>query len=328
MKTSKKAGKITKVTVFLILLLLILTFFSCITVPGVTSRIPQKDWIDPRDLGAAGIFSEKKNTIDLIVVGDSESFTAFSPYRLWEKQRITSYVCGQSAQHTAEAYYLLKQALRLQHPKLVILETDELFTCAGLKGESELAVEETLRYYFPVLTYHNRWKEAIGLSEQLRMPKDETSYKGFQIRKSACPYEGENYMKPSENAAKISPPVKFYLEKIQELCRKEGCGLLLLSVPSPKNWNVEKHNGTAQCAQELGIPFLDLNCMTEELGIDWQKDSYDGGDHLNLSGAQKVTDYLGKYLRESYHFRGNYSEETQRRWAAGLKKYQEAVRLA
>ena len=141
MKTSKKAGKITKVTVFLILLLLILTFFSCITVPGVTSRIPQKDWIDPRDLGAAGIFSEKKNTIDLIVVGDSESFTAFSPYRLWEKQRITSYVCGQSAQHTAEAYYLLKQALRLQHPKLVILETDELFA-DGLRQGSVFVTRE------------------------------------------------------------------------------------------------------------------------------------------------------------------------------------------
>lgn len=322
MKILKNTGKIL---LFLFLLAVFLSFLSSLTVPQPMTHIPQKDWIDPRDLGAAGIISEKENTIDIVITGDSESFTAISPYRLWEKQKITSYVCGQSAQHTAEAYYLLKRAFRLQNPKLVILETDELFTCAGLKGESELAVTEAMKSHFPVLTYHNRWKEAAGLSEQLQMPQDETSYKGFQIRKSACPYEGKKYMEPAENAAKISLPVRFYLEKIQELCRRENCGLLLLGVPSPKNWNTEKHNGTAQCAEELGIPFLDLNCMTKEIGIDWQKDSYDGGDHLNLSGAEKVTDYLGKYLRDNYHFRENYSDETLRRWNAGMKKYQDAA---
>ena len=50
-------------------------------------------------------------------------------------------------------------------------------------------------------------------------------------------------------------------------------------------------------AQELGVPYLDGNML--ELGIDWDRDSYDGGDHLNYYGAAKVTGWLGTYLQEN-----------------------------
>lgn len=313
------------------LLLLILSFLSYAAVPYRLAKIPQKDWIDPRDFGAVGISEEVPGSIDILIAGDSESYTGISPYRLWEKQKITSYICGQSAQHTVEAYYMLKQAFSSQHPKLVILETDELFTCAGLKGEAELAVTETLEHYFPVLSYHSRWKETVGLSEPVQLPQDETSYKGFQIRKSARPVTQTGYMEQTAEAAFIRLPVKFYLKKIYELCRQHDCDMLLLSIPSPMNWNMQKHNATAAWAREYGIPFLDLNTETEKIAVDWQKDSYDGGDHLNLSGAEKVTDYLGEYLNDHYDlssFRRDRKQTIQSLWDNALKKYQEAVRNA
>ncbi len=75
-------------------------------------RITDASWIDNRDRNALSVLNEPENSIDVLVLGDSESFTSISPYRLWEKQKITSYVCGQTGQQISEAYYLMKRAFQ------------------------------------------------------------------------------------------------------------------------------------------------------------------------------------------------------------------------
>ena len=88
-----------------------------------------------------------------------------------------------------------------------------------------------------------------------------------------------------------------YLDDIDTICRENGASLVLVSTPSPKNWNYEKHNGVMQWAEENSVSYIDLNLIAE-IGIDWATDTKDGGDHLNLEGAKKVTYYLGGILGE------------------------------
>ena len=50
--------------------------------------------------------------------------------------------------------------------------------------------------------------------------------------------------------------------------------------------NEENKNITiADVAEALEETFLDGNLMADEIPIDWQRDTSDGGDHLNYSGA-------------------------------------------
>ena len=130
-------------------------------------RITDASWIDNRDRNALSVLNEPENSIDVLVLGDSESFTSISPYRLWEKQKITSYVCGQTGQQISEAYYLMKRAFQNQRPDLVILETSELFTHANLVEELRMAVTETGKDYVPVFSYHNRWKDLFFSQRRL-----------------------------------------------------------------------------------------------------------------------------------------------------------------
>ena len=38
----------------------------------------------------------------------------------------------------------------------------------------------------------------------------------------------------------------------------------------------------------------------EEIGIDWNTDTYDAGLHLNVYGAEKASVWFGKVLAENY----------------------------
>ena len=40
--------------------------------------------------------------------------------------------------------------------------------------------------------------------------------------------------------------------------------------------------------------------QTEKIGLDFSEDTYDGGYHLNLSGAVKLSRYFGNILMEEH----------------------------
>ena len=49
-------------------------------------------------------------------------------------------------------------------------------------------------------------------------------------------------------------------------------------------------------ADEKGVPFINYMKMTDELGMDWKQDSVDGGWHLNMYGAEKVSRHMAEYI--------------------------------
>ena len=79
-------------------------------------------------------------------------------------------------------------------------------------------------------------------------------------------------------------------------CRERNITPILITTPSPVKWDMAKHNGLQAIADELGIDYVDLNLVHTDLGIDWDKDTFDAGDHLNVYGAVKVSRYVGEYL--------------------------------
>ena len=51
-------------------------------------------------------------------------------------------------------------------------------------------------------------------------------------------------------------------------------------------------------AAEHELLYLNYLELLDETGIDFQTDTYDGGLHLNLSGAEKLSMHFGKVLAE------------------------------
>ena len=269
----------------------------------------------------ASVSAEKKNTIDVLVAGDRESYTSVSPMDLWDRAGIAAYDCGQPGQRIQETYYILKTAFRTQSPKLVLFETNTMFRDPGFLKNVQLSLTEPLAYHFPVIKYHNAWK---ALFDGPGGPKK--SYKGFEIRDKVVSYEGdEEYMKETKDKAQIPEVVRIYMEKIKRLCEKNGADLLLVSAPSPKNYNYKKHNSLEEYARENDLPYVDLNMKFRDIGIDWKQDSYDRGDHLNISGARKVTAYIGQYLADNYDLPDRRNDDGWREWDNLAREYLEEL---
>lgn len=99
---------------------------------------------------------------------------------------------------------------------------------------------------------------------------------------------------------------------------------MLVSAPCVKNWSCEKHNTTHELAEKLGVEYMDMNYMQEEIPIDWSKESRDGGEHLNYAGAEKVTSYFGAYLLKNI-FTDHRNDKSFEDWNKAYKSFLKEV---
>lgn len=274
------------------------------------------------ETSANGILGEQDSTIDVVIIGDSESHSAISPMQIWQEKGYTSYVCGSSAQTLDYSFTMLKRAFRKQKPKIVILETNAIYR----EMTADHAALTKLGDFLSVFRYHNRWKALNRNDLKGRIEYTWTDdYKGYIYSKEVNACKQENYMKPTETVAHIPDLNLRYVRKIKDYCEMNGAKLVFLSTPSPVNWHYERHNGIAALAKELNSEYIDLNMMNDEIRIDWTKDTRDKGDHLNIYGAKKVTHYLGDYLSRTNTMDDHRKDTKYEKWNEALIKYELAV---
>lgn len=258
---------------------------------------------------------------DVIFIGDCEVYENFSPITLWENYGITSYIRGSAQQLIWQSYYLLEETLRYETPDVIVFnvlsmqyenpqkEAYNRMTLDGMKWSmskiqdiqvSMLEDESFLEYVFPLLRYHSRWNELTRDDFHYLWKKDKISHNGY-------------YMRVDVKASNGAPPAKMlanyqfgerayrYLEQIRMLCEENGITLILIKAPSIyPHWYEEWEVQIEDYAKEHELMYLNFLELFEETGIDLNFDTYDGGLHLNLSGAEKLSMYFGKILSEEF----------------------------
>jgi hypothetical protein len=116
-----------------------------------------------------------------------------------------------------------------------------------------------------------------------------------------------------------------YLEKMRLLCEEKGIQLILIKAPTNfwgYYWYDEWEEQIASYAKEKNLPYYNFIPKAEEIGIDWSRDTYDGGAHLNVYGAEKLTAYFGKILREQFNIADRRGDTTVTAvWNEKLDRY-------
>ena len=70
----------------------------------------------------------------------------------------------------------------------------------------------------------------------------------------------------------------------------------------------------------------DLNQRAAEIGIDWEWDTNDGGDHMNLTGATKVAAFMGKYLSSKEDLTDYRGDPAYQDWDEEIVEYDRLVK--
>jgi len=275
------------------------------------------------DVAANGILGEPERTLDVLFIGDSVSYCSVIPIQIWRDYGITSYMCGTSLQQLYYSKDFLYKVFENQSPKVVVLETTPIFSNFAYKKNIWTMLERT----FPVFRYHDRWKEfgtMLELDTDLNIEyAHQEVNKGYYYSPAIEVVEAGDYTAPTDEVAGILDDNKQTLIEIKEFCEEKDVKLILFSAPNTLTWRPDCHNALVKLAEEFGLPYFDMNYMTDEVPIDWSKESFDGGDHLNFDGAQKVTAYLGQYLSEMKFFEDKRKNPTYDFWNEAQVKFYE-----
>lgn len=68
-----------------------------------------------------------------------------------------------------------------------------------------------------------------------------------------------------------------------------------------------------------------MNLSIEEMNLNWNEDSKDGGDHLNLKGAKKASAFLGNWLKQKLELPDRRTEENYQLWNTQLETYHKLI---
>lgn len=279
----------------------------------------------------------EKDSLDVLVLGSSHAYVDINPAVFWSEYGIAAYdLCG-SNQPMWNTYYYLKEALKTQTPKVVVLEAycvslDLEYIDEGriiknyyglspsmdkLRAGMESVPKDQWKEYLPEwVRYHNRYQE-LEPSDFLPYLGQSNVYQNWKGFGNNCAimetYTQEDFY--TEEAFPLHEKAERYYRKIIELTKAERIPLYIIVSPycGINREEFGKYNRAEEIAGEYGIPFVNYNLLCDEIGIDYGEDGADSG-HLNHIGSEKLTKYLGNYLKEQYALADHRGDETYISW--------------
>lgn len=367
--------KLLRAVCFCLLFVLLFVFLSGAFIPRSGTR---EDGMEGRISRAYR--GEPSNTIDTVFIGNSDIYRAISPVDLFHETGITSAIAGKPNKQLEEVSGDIRDILRYQKPKTIVLETDCMFsgtnpgfkkgispleaeakaaakesaastnaparksadakkasanlvkqnffeTCKALLQEYDSAILAALNYKYPLVKYHDNWRN-LKLSSFLQ-PRGQYRFanKGMAYADTVKPYHyGSQYMQLSGGKhAMLSQEKLDQFEKVYELCQQNGVRLVLLTVPSANTWNKGKSDTVHELAKKYDLTYYDYNRQLPP-GFDWMTGSKDGGNHLNYAGAAAVTkDLAGKLSGDLSMQPSPLTKEQKAQWQKDYEEFHKRV---
>lgn len=286
---------------------------------------------------------------DVVFIGNSHVVNDIFPFVLWRNYGIASYNLGGNGNTMPVTYWQMKLALSYATPKLVVVDMNDLDLNDKVTGHSS-NIHTTLdvfpiskmkydalcdlmdipdvydfdgneimkmrwEYLFTLGKYHSRWNQINGNDLHPEYSKTKGAHVAIDVQPPIA-YEITDEQMEESGWGFV------YLRRIIEECQARGIEILLVNLPYPASEKQQMSANTVYgLASQYGINYINFVSMDQV--VDYSVDLFDGNSHLNPSGANKVSDYLGKYILEHYEIPDRREEKAYQHWKEEYETYVE-----
>ena len=275
-----------------------------------------------------------RNTVDAVMLGTSGMDRYWITPKGYEKFGLTVYPLSTDASPAWMIKIMLKEAVKRQNPKLVIIDM-RAFTNSYNEGSKKFdaasrrvidgldffsftrfeAISTTLKlrmktgdeeaerydpsYFFSFIKYHSKWEFDNFSFDELDNPRSESL--GFYMHSNnSIKRQGEYFESAqTDERGALDPIVEEVFYDLLDYLKKQDYQVLFLDTPHCHSANEAKRMNTiCDILTENGFSYLlcDLDSKYNR-----QEDFYNDG-HVNYYGAEIFTEWFGEYLKSSYDF--------------------------
>ncbi len=287
-------------------------------------------------------FFEQEEDFDVLFLGTSHTLNSVLPMELWEDYGIVSYNLAGKASRLPLSYWTMINALDYTTPKLIVVDTFQLSSDAKVHEDLKVmhyALDsfpmsrhkyqavmdlyddkssdrygERWEYLWNFTSFHYRWNELEASDFQIEHSVNKGAEEVFILA------EPNPFVRiPIEQKIEENTVGKDYLRKIIEECQSRGIDVLLTHIPYPaEEYFQMEANSVYEIAEEYGVDYI--NFLQLDV-VNYETDCYDADNHLNISGARKITDYLGQYITRRYAIDDRRNDARYSKWHEDYENY-------
>lgn len=289
-------------------------------------------------------YEEPANALQGVYIGSSNCYAFWNALVAWEKYGLAIFPYSSPSMPFYATEYIIREVQKTQPDAVFIINVNHLdfddmsashiHHLINYMPDSELKRE--MRDHLCDLLGLSRWDRLEFNMPWMRMRQSWWLYleEGLAPKldglKAACYYE--NYLsrvydmthryKHTDRREPLSENQQACLEQLLDFCEAEDIKVTFVSVPRGERTteSLARINTACDTIRQRGFPLLYLTDEVDAVHLDLRQDFYEA-KHTNIHGSIKFTDYISKYLIETYGLDDRRGDPTYQSWDEGWARY-------
>ncbi len=297
-----------------------------------------------------GFYEERENSLDAVYIGSSNCYTTWNSAFAFKEHGICVYPYSSNGQPFYASRYLIEEARKTQKDAVFVVNINTVFddtvpfdhfhnlinvmpdSLTKLRMINHLcymggySIEDSWEFYFPFVRFHSRWDNIRARDFQM-VP---STLKGASTTHRYLDWSSNvtNKYVTSDKVGELPEKIEKSINDMLDYCEKEKLKVLFVTIPQAveEKSRIERYNAVNELISSRGFDTLRLENKLEEIGLNLKVDYYNG-EHTNIHGSLKFTDYLSKYLIEKYGFKDKREDESYNDWHLALEEYSDIANV-